>query len=87
MTTPDRPPGDGRKRQDGQEPDEGQAALEALLTWLEQRYPGWLGPHRGTWSRARRHVVPRGGGVTSGEPVPPRPHRRGRSRPSPRRSR
>ncbi|MEV5413585.1 hypothetical protein AB0K60_32745 [Thermopolyspora sp. NPDC052614] len=35
---------------DGQEADEGQAALEALLSWLEARYPSFLGPSiSGRW--------------------------------------
>jgi hypothetical protein len=48
MSDPDVRPGDGEQQRDGQEPDEGRAALDALLTWLEERYPGWFGPHRTT---------------------------------------
>lgn len=60
MSTPDRPLGDGRKQR--QEPDAGQAALDALLTWLEERYPGFLGPRRAAQSPGA-HQRP-------GEPAP-----------------
>jgi hypothetical protein len=46
MSAPDRPLDDGREHQDGQGEDT--PGLDEILTRLEERYPGWLGPYRGS---------------------------------------